>query len=351
MIALLAACAISLVAPAPRATDTAGAFMVVPGLSQEGRVRAAVEQSAAAFARNGAVAEVAAARDFTVVRVEALPEVLERVVGELQAALAASPGEIESVSHDAWTAANHALVSRLWSAPAPTAGDIVTVAWTPRPDLLASCAAAKPVPARRVDAIEAVGGGTHCLASIDADPPVVVVGVPMRTPDDESFFAAQLAAHILSGGYSSRLHRTLRIEMQKVYTIESSAMPVSRTALTLRVAAQTRDPVTVRDTVVAAIEELRARPASQEELETARAVVASRVAIDADSPRAALYARALFMAGLGSEPRADATRDMTPERLRQLLERNLDPARLTTVMLSAKADPLCRPAADSGGER
>jgi predicted Zn-dependent peptidase len=180
----------------------------------------------------------------------------------------------------------------------------------------------------------------RCLVIPGTEPPVLILGTPAQITDDDEFYAVQAIAHILGQGHFSRLHRALRLEEEIVYTVEASCQPVGPRGVTLRVACQTGHVTRARQIVLQELRRLATELVSQEELSTAVAILRSRLLLDAESTRSRIHRRALNL--LSRQPVRDpAGAELTPEVLRTAARRLLQAAEVATVVVSARAQPIC----------
>jgi zinc protease len=189
------------------------------------------------------------------------------------------------------------------------------------------------------------GSTPRCLVIPGAEPPVLLLGQPIQIADDNEFYALQVIAHILGQGHFSRLHRALRLEKEIVYTVEASCQPVGPRGLILRVACQTSQLAHAREVILRELRRLAAEAVTAEELATAIAILHSRLLLDAESTRSRIHRRALTL--LSRQPVRDpagaqaALAQLTPEGLRAVARRLLKAQDVSTVVVSARAQPLC----------
>jgi predicted Zn-dependent peptidase len=115
--------------------------------------------------------------------------------------------------------------------------------------------------------------------------------------------------------------------------------------LILRVACQTSQLAQAREVILRELQRLAAETVGQEELATAVAILRSRLLLDTESTRSRIHRRALIL--LSRQPVRDpagaeaALAKLTPEVLRAVARRLLKAQDVSTVVVSARAQPLC----------
>ena len=186
---------------------------------------------------------------------------------------------------------------------------------------------------------------TQCLHDARANPAALLVGAGTSLASDTDFYGWQLFAHILGASSNSRLQNRLRTESQLVYTVEAAALPVGEHGIILRVVVQTDQLARTRDIIAEELRRLAREPVSSKEIEYARALLRSRLRLDTISERDQFYRRSLAM--LTDQPARDPAEAerliaaFTPERLRDLLERTLNPDELFSVVISRHTEAIC----------
>jgi predicted Zn-dependent peptidase len=188
-------------------------------------------------------------------------------------------------------------------------------------------------------------GGVRCLQLDTTVPAALIMGVGSEMNSDRAFYAWQIAAHILGASYNSRLQRRLRTEAQVVYTVEASIVPVGARSMTLRVACQTDQVAATRRIILEELRKLTTEAVTQQELDLARALLRSRLKLDGASFRDQFYRRSLVL--LSSQNVRDpgmaepVLASFTPATLLDALSATLKPEESSTVVVSARAEPLC----------
>jgi len=188
-------------------------------------------------------------------------------------------------------------------------------------------------------------GSTRCEQTGEAVPAALMVGVGAVTDSDEAFYASQLAVHILGASYNSRLQRRLREKSAVVYTVEAAAVPIGITGTTLRIACQTDQVEATRSVILAELQRLVREPVDQEELDYAKAILRSRLKLDAGSMREQFYRESLQM--LLSRPLRDPNKaetiiaSFTPQTLLRALQSTIRNETASTLVISAHPEPLC----------
>jgi predicted Zn-dependent peptidase len=153
-------------------------------------------------------------------------------------------------------------------------------------------------------------------------------GMVLRGGDD--FFAAQLLASVLGGSLSSRLYHRLREREHLVYTVEASCVPVGVSLLYLQVSCRTSDPSQALRIVQQEFESLAARPVARKELETATAILRSRLLADRSSVRESLSWR--MAPGRGPDDGLALLQRIDPGSLLAVARRLLRPQALVVIM-------------------
>ena len=193
--------------------------------------------------------------------------------------------------------------------------------------------------------VRLAGHSIRCVQNSAASPPALLVGLGADTASDGDFYGWQLVAHILGASYNSRLQQRLRTEMQAVFTVEAAVIPVGTTSMLLRIVAQTDQLKAVREDIIEELERLVRSPVAPEELKFARALLLSRLWLDASSLRNQFYRLSLILLSRQqvrdpSEAEAFVTA-FTPQSLHDLLRRTMVPAEAVTVVLSRRPELLC----------
>ncbi|WP_316193039.1 M16 family metallopeptidase [Bradyrhizobium sp. SZCCHNRI1029] len=190
-----------------------------------------------------------------------------------------------------------------------------------------------------------IGPVVRCLQDAAANPAVLLIGMGATAAGDSDFYGWQLVAHILGASYNSRLQRRLRSELQAVYTVEASVIPVGEQNMLLRIVGQTDQLQTVREVVRDELSRLRLSPAGAEELKFARALMRSRLWLDAASLHDQFYRLSLIILShqrVRDPAAAEALlAAFTPESLQELMRRTLNPDTIVTVALSSRSESLC----------
>jgi predicted Zn-dependent peptidase len=198
---------------------------------------------------------------------------------------------------------------------------------------------APPEPERRR------AGSVDCLQDDSAVPAALLVGAAADVDNDRSFYAWQIAIHILGASSNSRLQRRLRTESQVVYTVEAAGVPVGARGMTLRIACQTDQVEATRKIILEELQRLTSEAVSQEELDLARALLRSRLKLDGASFRDQFYRRSLAM--LGSSAVRDPVRaepilaDFTPRTLLEALGPTIRPEQASSVVISTHLESVC----------
>lgn len=212
-------------------------------------------------------------------------------------------------------------------------------------------AAVAPLPLAP-EPVYARNGRIGCLKDGNANPAALLVGVGAELTDDADFYAWQLVAHILGASYNSRLQHRLRTESQVVYTVEASGIPVGAHGFILRVATQTDQLETTRQIILEELRRLAREPVTPAELEFAKALVSSRLRLDAASYRDRFYRLSLVLLShehvrdpLAAEPLIVA---FTPARLFEFINHRLKPDESASVIISRQSEPLCEAGHDVG---
>lgn len=298
--------------------------------------------------------------------------------------------EADRQAADGWTAATSELTSMIWTFERPSterslstasqhARDIAALAafrhsgysprnlvlsvWGDRPvqeiieaarESFGPLVAVTPTPRAAIpDPVLRDRGGIACLEHGGASSAALLVGAGARVDSDEAFYALQIAVHILGASYNSRLQRRLRDDAQVVYTVEASAVPVGHRGMTLRIACQTDQITSTRRIIREELSRLTRSPVAVEELDFARALLRSRLALDAASVRDQFYRQALaLLAGpqfvrepAGAQALLSA---FTPATLLSALRRSLRADLTSTVVLSSHPEALCEATSGNG---
>jgi len=188
-------------------------------------------------------------------------------------------------------------------------------------------------------------GATHCEQVGEAVPAALLVGVGAVIRNDDAFYASQIAVHILGASYNSRLQRRLRENSGVVYTVEAAAVPVGATGTILRVACQTDQVETTRAIILAELQRLVREPVGPDELEYAKAILLSRLKLDAGSMREEFYRESLQIL-LNRQMRDPAKAEpiiasFTPQTLLRTLRSTIRNDTVSTLVLSAHPEPVC----------
>lgn len=188
-------------------------------------------------------------------------------------------------------------------------------------------------------------GAMRCLKEGDVGTAALLVGIGTEVDSDRTFYAWQLAVHILGASYNSRLQQRLRTETQVVYTVEAAAIPVGTHGMTLRITCQTDQVEATRRIILEELRRLTAEPVTQRELDFARAILRSRLKLDGISFRDRLYRRSLTLLSLdgvrdpsGAEPILDS---FTPRTLLEALSGALKLEEASTVIVSTQSEAIC----------
>jgi predicted Zn-dependent peptidase len=200
---------------------------------------------------------------------------------------------------------------------------------------------ARPIP----EPVRLEGRSVRCLQDAGANPAVLLVGLGADAREDADFYGWQLVAHILGASYNSRLQHRLREEMQAVYTVEAAVIPVGARGMLLRIVGQTDQLQTTRQVVLEELKRLLRAPVAPDDLEYARALLRSRLRLDAASFRDQFYRLSLVLLSsqhvrdpLAAEALVAA---FTPQSLLDLAGRTLQPDDAASVVLSRRIEPLC----------
>jgi len=195
------------------------------------------------------------------------------------------------------------------------------------------------------DPVQAGPAEVTCILHEGARPAALLVGARAAVPDDRAFDAVQLAVHVLGASYNSRLQRRLRTEAQVVYTVEATAVPIGRGGITVRVACQTDQVESTRRIVLEEFDRLTRSPVTEEELAMARALLGSRLKLDAASFRDQFYRRSLALLGLAGARQPSVAEDVlgsfTPQTLLETLRRSIGIPATATVILTSQPEPVC----------
>ncbi|HYG70559.1 MAG TPA: pitrilysin family protein, partial [Anaeromyxobacteraceae bacterium] len=173
----------------------------------------------------------------------------------------------------------------------------------------------------------------------DAPQAYVLLGMPGLQRSSPDYVPAAVAFHILGGGSSSRLFRTLREEKGYTYGIYASG-EARKLAGASVIAGNVKAEVTgaaLRD-LLAEVEKVRTTPPTPAELEDAKnALVLGLPAGFATAGGIAGHLAELVVHGLPDDywnRFADEVRKVTADDVVRVAQRYLDPARLTTVMVA-----------------
>ena len=203
----------------------------------------------------------------------------------------------------------------------------------------------KEPPARTIAEPVRRPGTMRCLRDPGANPAVLLVGVGAEVASDQEFYGWQLVAHILGASYNSRLQRRLRTESQVVYTVEAAVVPVGARGVLLRVVGQTDQLDTAHHVIMEELRRLLRAPVTAEEFDYARALLRSRLRLDAASLRDQFYRRSLVMLShqhIRDPAIAESLLDaFTPDSLHDLLVRSFFPDAASAVVLSRRSEPIC----------
>src|SRR5271154_2385190 len=188
-------------------------------------------------------------------------------------------------------------------------------------------------------------GSTRCEQTDGASPAALLVGAGAVVGSDEAFYASQIAVHILGASYNSRLQRRLREQAEVVYTMEAAAIPISATGTILRIACQTDQVEAIRRIILGELRRLVEEPVESEELDYARAILRSRLKLDAGSVREQFYRESLQI--LLHRPMPDPEKaepiiaTFTPLTLLRALQATIRSDTVSTLVISAQPEPVC----------
>jgi zinc protease len=194
-------------------------------------------------------------------------------------------------------------------------------------------------------------GAVECDRVAGASPPSLLIGLGAHVTDDQSFYGTQIAAHILGASNNSRLQRRLREQEGVVYTVEAAAIPVGSSQMLLRITSQTEQIEATREIIVEEVRRLLQQPVHNEELTYARAILRSRLKLDAQSMRERYYQQSLTLL-MGRQPhdpnRADPLLDsFTPQTLQRVLRTAIRDETLSTLVVSSHPESFCEAAYDA----
>jgi predicted Zn-dependent peptidase len=185
----------------------------------------------------------------------------------------------------------------------------------------------------------------RCLEEAGASPAVLLVGVSAESDSDAAFYAWQMVAHILGSSHNSRLRNRLQTESQVVHSVEAVSVPVGSRGLLLRIVSQTDQLNSTHQIVIQELERLAREPVTQQELEVARALLRSRLRLDAASFRDQFYRVSLTILShqhirdpSAAEPLIAA---FTPDDLTNLVSRTLRPDEASSIVMSRQPEPMC----------
>lgn len=160
---------------------------------------------------------------------------------------------------------------------------------------------------------------------------------PKGHPD---FNGMQVAATILGGYFGSRLVKNLREDKGYTYGIYSAMLNMQHAgyfAVASDVTAQATDEAVAE--ILKEVERLRTEPVPQAELDMVRNIIAGEMMRILDGPfgiaDVTIEHVQCGMTNRALEAFFDEVRTITPERIRELAARWLDPASFTTVIVGA----------------
>src|SRR5205085_1581586 len=148
--------------------------------------------------------------------------------------------------------------------------------------------------------------------------------------------------------YNSRLQRRLREQSGVVYTVEAAAVPLGATGTTLRIACQTDQVEATRAIILAELRRLVREPVDAEELGYAKAILRSRLKLDAGSLREQFYRESLQIL-LNRQVRDPGRAEpiiasFTPLTLLRALQSTIRSDTVSTLVISAHPEPICEAA-------
>lgn len=197
--------------------------------------------------------------------------------------------------------------------------------------------AAGPAPTA-VPPVPAVKPGLRLVDRVDAPQSTLVLGGPVVTPDHPDWVALQVANSLLGGAFFSRITLNIREAKGYAYSPGSGISPRTGVAVWAQNADVTReDTANALREIYHEVERLQTEAPPPDELQRNQNLLVGRLALSV-STRQGLVGRLAFLDQFGLPDSwlsgyVSAVRAVTPQRLVEVMRSQIDPGRLSLVVV------------------